>query len=137
LVATPSSTSVALKWNSVTNASGYVVSYGTTSAASAGSVSVASSVTSSTVGNLTPGTLYYFHVQANPAKSGDGFASISSTTTKNATAPSKKITYTIRPGDNWDTLAKKWGVTEEALRGSNPQIPGRFTTGTFTFTIPA
>lgn len=74
------SATVSLKWNAAANATGYTIRYGTTASASDGSTSVDSTVTSTTVGGLSPATLYFFQVQATPAKAGAGFASISSTT---------------------------------------------------------
>lgn len=81
-VSSVATTSVVLKWNAATNAKSYSVTWGTTSAATGGSATVPSTNTTTLVGNLKPNTLYYFRVQAQPAKSGDPYASISKTTAK-------------------------------------------------------
>jgi hypothetical protein len=75
------STSIGLKWNAATNATGYHVSHGLTSAATDGTTTVTGTMTSTTVTGLQPGKLYYFRVQATPAKSGAGFASLQTSTT--------------------------------------------------------
>lgn len=129
------SNTVTLKWNATANASGYKVSYGKSATASDGSTSVDSTVTSTTVGSLTPGTLYYFQVQATPAKAGAGFASTSSTTTNTPTpsptpipspaptpapspAPAPR-TYTVVHGDTLYGIAGKLHISESALYNNN------------------
>ena len=51
-------------------------------------------------------------------------------------APPKTRVVTINKGDNWNTIAARLGVTEAALRGHNPQLPGTLATGNFVFNIP-
>lgn len=51
-------------------------------------------------------------------------------------APPKSRIVTINRGDNWNTIAARLGVTEPALRGANPQLPGTLSPGNFTFRIP-
>jgi hypothetical protein len=69
-----------LRWNSTVNANGYTVSWGPTSAANSGSTTVSGTNTSTTVTGLDPNKLYYVRVQATPAKSGAGFASVQAST---------------------------------------------------------
>lgn len=119
-VTSKATTSMGLKWNKATNATGYTVSYGTTSAATGGSTTVTGTATSTTVTGLKPGTLYYFRVQGTPAKSGDGFASTTATTTKSsggtgATPPPASggkapIEYRARKGDTFSSIAAKYKV---------------------------
>jgi len=85
-VAGKTDTTVSLKWNASGNATGYMVSWGKSSAASDGSMTVESTVTSATAGGLSDNTLYFFRVQAKPAKDGAPFAS-AQTTTNSKTAP--------------------------------------------------
>lgn len=79
-VSQKTSSTVTLKWNASTNATGYTVRYGRDSNATDGQVSVGSGTTTATVGGLSPGTLVYLRVQATPAKDSDAFASTSVTT---------------------------------------------------------
>jgi uncharacterized membrane protein YgcG len=81
-VTSKSDSHVGLKWNAATNAQSYTVSWGTNSAANEHSSTIGGTYTTTTVGNLKPDTLYYFHVQAGPAKPGDPYASTSTTTAK-------------------------------------------------------
>ena len=91
VVASKAANTVGLKWNKATNAAGYTVHYGLTSAADTWSTTTAGTQTSVTVGNLKPATLYYFKLVATPAKAGAGSASVSASTTKAAAAaPVKK-----------------------------------------------
>jgi hypothetical protein len=73
------STAISVNWNSVANAKSYTVGY----AAGSGqpqSVTVPSTSTSTTVSNLKPGTGYNMTVQATPAKEGDPYASLFTST---------------------------------------------------------
>lgn len=85
LTATSSTSStVSLGWNVSQNATSYLVSYGTTPAADDATTTApgaGSGVTSGqvahpgiTIGNLRPGTTYYFKVQAQPAGTSGGWA---------------------------------------------------------------
>jgi hypothetical protein len=84
-------TAISLKWNAVTNATGYTVSYGiapadttwTTTAPGAGVTSGQVTNPGITVGNLKPGTAYAFKVQATPVGASGGWAGpITATTSK-------------------------------------------------------
>lgn len=80
------SSTIAVKWNSTTNATGYTVKYGRTSDATDGNIGVGSGTTTATIGGLAPGVLYYIRVQATPAKDSDPFASTTATTDQAATS---------------------------------------------------
>ena len=136
VVSGKSTTSLALKWNSSTNSTSYLVSWGTTAAASDGSTTVSGTSTSTTVSGLKPNTLYYVRVQGQPAKQGAPFASVSSTTSATpAPAPTptpKPPTPTPKPptpapapqhryperkdwhdnvsGDNYSKIAQQYGT---------------------------
>lgn len=133
-VTSKSDTHVGLKWNAATNAQSYTVSWGTNSAANEHSSTIGGTYTTTTVGNLKPDTLYYFHVQAGPAKAGDPYASTTATTAKATTgsggggggskggggggSKGQQYTYvtvrpwTAKPGPNnlapWDSTL--WGI---------------------------
>lgn len=80
VISDKSSVSLALRWNSATNASSYLVSWGTTADASDGSMTVPGTFTDATLGGLSSDTNYYVRVQGQPAKPGDPFASTSGRT---------------------------------------------------------
>lgn len=113
-VTSVSSSHVGLKWNRVTNAKGYTVSWGTTSAANDHSSTLGSTSLTTTVGNLKPDTHYYFRVQATPTKSGAPFASTSKTTSKGASTGGggggkpkytevTVVKWTTKPGVPWNS----------------------------------
>lgn len=119
VVAGKTDTTVDLKWNAVTNATGYTVRYGTSASASDNSQSVGSTVTSTTVGGLKANTLYFFTVQATPARPTDGFASVQATTSsssQSAPPPSSggggggggARTYVVRSGDTLFSIAQHY-----------------------------
>lgn len=128
------SSTVALKWNKTSNAKGYTVKYGTTSAATGGSQTVTGTSTSVTVTKLKPGTHYYFRVQATPAKTGAAFASVSATTAKTpATTPHPgpiqkpaAKTYTVKKGDTLSGIATRFKYPGgwEALYQKNKKVIG-------------
>lgn len=71
---------IGVKWNAATNATSYTVTWGKSPNAADGTVTA--STTSATVTNLHPGTLYHIRVQANPAKVGAPYASLTRMTAK-------------------------------------------------------
>jgi hypothetical protein len=77
---TVSGSAIGAKWNSVTNAASYTMSWGTSPNKADGSATV--STTAATATGLKPNTLYYLRVQANPSKPGAPFATLSKTTAK-------------------------------------------------------
>lgn len=125
------STSISLKWNAATNATGYTVRYGRDANASDGSVSVGSGTTTATVGGLAPDVLYYLRVQATPAKDSDPFASTTATTDKSSSggggAPPPPSggggggtrTYTVVHGDTLIGIGNKLGVNWHTLYNDN------------------
>jgi LysM repeat protein len=113
---TVTSTSIATKWNATTNAASYTLSWGTTSAATGGKTTV--STTAATATGLKPNTLYYLRVQANPVKSGAGFATLSKTTAKSSsttptkpkpTAPKTPTAHKVTKGETFSGIASKYG----------------------------
>lgn len=110
------SSSIGAKWNAATNAASYRLSWGTTTDAKDGSVTV--STTAGTATGLKPNTLYHLRVQANPAKSGAGFASLTKSTAKSSTPappskpkPSSKAPYAhvvTRDGESYSSIAKQY-----------------------------
>jgi fibronectin type III domain protein len=98
------STSLSLNWNSSANASGYTVSYNT-GGQSPQTTTVSGTATSTTITGLSPGSLYNVQVQATPAKTSDGFASLSTTTPGSATSsgggsgPAAAKTVTVTAAD--------------------------------------
>jgi len=108
-----------VKWNAAVNATGYTVSWGTTSAATGGNV--VTSTTTATVTGLKPNTLYYLRVQASPVKAGAGFASLTKTTAKSttggggstggATHPVDKTPYkhvVTKDGESFSSIAAQY-----------------------------
>jgi LysM repeat protein len=113
---TVTGTSIATKWNATTNAASYTLSWGTTSAATGGKTTV--STTAATATGLKPNTLYYLRVQANPVKSGAGFATLSKTTAKSSsttptkpkpTAPKTPTAHKVTKGETFSGIASKYG----------------------------
>lgn len=112
VVSTKTANSVSLKWNACANATGYTVQYGKTAAATDGSITSGAEVTSATVSGLSASTLYYFRVQGTPAKSGDPFASVSTTTSATGA--------TSTPATTTTTAAKHHTVTVVKYTSKNP-----------------
>lgn len=81
-VSSKAKNTIGLHWNKSTNATGYTVSYGTTSAATGGGTTVPGTQGGVTIGELKANTHYYFKVIATPAKSGAAGATTSGSTTK-------------------------------------------------------
>lgn len=73
---------ISVKWNAAVNARSYTMSWGPGPNTADHSVIVSSP--SATATGLRAGTLYYLRVQANPAKTGAAFASLTKTTAKTA-----------------------------------------------------
>lgn len=79
-----STTSIGFKWNAAVNARAYTLSWGHTPAATDGHV--AASTAAATVTGLKPNTLYYFRLQATPAKPGAGAATMSHMTARSSSS---------------------------------------------------
>ena len=123
LSATPSQNSVSLRWNAVTGADGYEITY------SAGTQTTAS--TSYTVSSLAAGTSYTFRVRAyqgsGTAKVYSAYANVSATTTGgSSTTPSTgdtltpststKITgITLTTADSGMSFGLKWNTVQNAV----------------------
>jgi hypothetical protein len=138
-ISSKASTSIGLKWNSSTNASGYTVRWGTTSAAGDGSTTVAGTNLSTTISGLQAGKLYYIQVQATPAKAGDGFASTTATTTaaaSSSTPPPASKPPTSAPkakpprehrvisGETFTSIAAHYGYKPGGIALYNYQLNG-------------
>lgn len=114
------STAITAKWNAATNAVSYTMHWGRTSAATDGSTTV--STTTATASGLKPNTLYYLRVQANPAKTGAAFASLTKTTVKEPGVPaghkggggttehhsSIKSHVVTKDGESFSSIAKEY-----------------------------
>jgi hypothetical protein len=106
--------SIGVKWNAAVNAASYTLSWGTTADAKDGSVTV-STVTATATG-LRANTLYHLRLQANPAKPGAGFASLTKTTAKSTgTTPTKPTGSTApyqhtvtRDGESYSSIASQY-----------------------------
>lgn len=77
---TVTSSAIGAKWNAVTNAASYTLSWGTDPNKADGTVTT--STTTATATGLKANTLYHLRVQANPAKPGAPFATLTKTTAK-------------------------------------------------------
>jgi LysM repeat protein len=128
------SSTVTLGWNKAANATSYTVAYGTTAAAADGSTSVSAALSSATVGGLRAGTLYYFRVQAQPARTGSASATLTTTTAASTTGgggssgggsgvgSTPTRTYTIVRGDTLYGIAAKLRVSESSLYAENKTV---------------
>jgi Fibronectin type III domain len=100
------SSTISVKWNATTNATGYTLRYGRDSNTTDGSVAVGSGTTTATAAGLSPGTLYFLRVQATPAKAVDAFASTTASTDKTSggstppPAGGSHGTYVVKSGDS-------------------------------------
>lgn len=127
-VSQKTSSTITLKWNSTTNATGYTVRYGRDANATDGSVGVGSGTTTATVGGLSPGVLYYLRVQATPAKDGSAFASTTVTTDKAATTTPPPPSgggghsYTVVHGDTLTGIGNKVHVDWHTLYNNNKAV---------------
>jgi len=134
-----SGTTISVKWNSSTNATGYTVRYGRTADATDGSVGVGSNTTTATIGGLSPSTLYYITVQATPAKDGTAFASTQAETDYAGVAPPPPSgggspggggggsggggrSYTIVHGDTLIGIGNKLHVDWHTLYNNNKSV---------------
>jgi hypothetical protein len=136
-----SSTTLSVKWNAVANATGYTIAMGSDPGATNGGTTTAPGTQPAvTIGNLRPGTKYYFRVQATPAATGAPWGGPVSGTTLSATSTAKPpasggggttkppatggqtIHYTVVNGDTLDKISQKvFGTTKWAsdIYGSN------------------
>ncbi len=116
------STSIGLKWNSVTNATGYTISYSGGSGSS-GQTTTSGTQTSTVVGGLAPSTMYNFVVQATPAKSGDPSASTSASTTAGTGSGSGNYkTINVKGGEWLENVATANHTTVATLWALNPDM---------------
>lgn len=133
-VTSTTATSIGLKWNAATNATGYTVT-----AAADGSPAQTVTVTSplATVSGLTPLKTYSISVQATPADTGAGKATTTAKTSYGATgtggaAPTPGGTVVLKPGEvisvgvnivppaTVTSTARKFGIAPQHLLDFNP-----------------
>jgi hypothetical protein len=88
-------TSLTVKWNKAANATGYTIQAGQKKGSHTFGTSTGPNSLSTTIGGLTPGTLYYIQVQAKPAKAGAAWGETQASTTKGST---KGKGTTVQPG---------------------------------------
>jgi LysM repeat protein len=81
------SSTLSVKWNASSNATGYTVTYWSGNQAPQ-TATASGTGTSTTLSGLSPNSLYTIQVQATPAKPSDPFASTTASTTTAAGAPS-------------------------------------------------
>jgi hypothetical protein len=86
-------TSLTVKWNKAANATGYTIQAGQKKGSHTFGTSTGPNSLSTTIGGLTPGTLYYIQVQAKPAKAGAAWGETQASTTKSTTKGTK-----VQPG---------------------------------------
>jgi hypothetical protein len=115
---TTTSSTIGAKWNAAVNAVSYTLSWGTTADAKDGSTTV--STPSGTATGLKASTLYHLRVQANPAKGGSAYASLTKTTSKATTttkppskppashAPSPYKHTVTKDGESYSSIAKQY-----------------------------
>lgn len=143
-VSSKTANTIAVKWNNVSNAQAYTVTYQTGSNASQ-TQTVSSTAGSATLTGLTPNSLYTIGVQATPAKPGDPAASITATTAgatiQGGNPPSNPIskpvpvstpvakpaagnpathTYVVVHGDTLSGIAAKNHTTLAEIKSLNP-----------------
>lgn len=84
-------TTVSLKWNKCSNATGYTIAYSKTRGGQDHKATAPASQTSITIGNLMPATNWYFEVWADPTKAGGPHAGpiLARTAQNDALAPLK------------------------------------------------
>jgi hypothetical protein len=142
LVATATTaTTVNLKWNSTTNATGYMVTY---TAPGNAAQTLSTSVPYATLGSLKPQTTYSISVQATPADAGAGSATATVTTPYGAVgggqtpvtpgtplAPGQQIevNYQLSPQLNATAAANKFGINIAHLQQVNPGLSATATSG--------
>lgn len=135
-------TTVTLSWNSVTNATAYVITWSPASGTGS-STTVGGTTLNTTVSGLTANTNYSFSCQATPAKSGDPSAVTTATTNKSTTIqggnpPSgpggpfpvgNTTTVTVVPFANpapWNStlsgIASHYNTTVAKIQALNPSI---------------
>jgi hypothetical protein len=122
-VAPASQTSLNVKWNRSSNASGYTVKWGTSPTTQTGSTTVSGTAGNTTITGLKAGTLYYVSVQGTPAKAGDPFATASASTQKASSSSGggtssgggSAAPKSVRAGENgagnsFGAIAAQWHV---------------------------
>jgi hypothetical protein len=117
-VTSTTASAIGTKWNAATNATSYTLYWGTTADAKDGHTTV--STLSATATGLKPNTLYHLRVQANPVKSGAGYASLTKTTAKATSSgggggtkkpPTSKTPYehtVTKDGESYSSIAAQY-----------------------------
>lgn len=133
-VTSKTDTTATLSWNSVTNATAYVIGWSASSGTGA-STTVGGTTLNTTVSGLSPNTAYTFSCQATPAKAGDPSATTTATTNKTTiqgsgpTPVGNTTTVTVVPFANpapWNStlsgIASHYNTTVAAIQKLNPSI---------------
>lgn len=128
------SSTIGLKWNRSTNATGYTIT-ATGGNQPAASTTVTGTDASGTLSGLASNVLYTVKVQAQPARPGDGFATTTATTSKGAAGtgggggpqltPNQVIDVDYNSGgQSWNQIAAKFGISGEHLAQNNGASSG-------------
>lgn len=144
-VAAQTASSVTLKWNAATNATGYSVTV-TPTGSNGTAQTVTTTTPAATIGGLAAQTSYSVKVQATPADSGAAQATTSFTTTYGVTGPTGNpvasggqsaltpgqvisVPVLITGGKSMASVAKQFGISTQHLIDFNPGSNAN-TTGT-------
>jgi len=132
-VTSTTSSTIALKWNRSTNATGYTIT-ATGGNQPTASTTVTGTDASGTLSGLAPNVLYTVKVQAQPARPGDGYATTTATTAKGPAGTGGgggggpqlhegqviNVDYNSG-GQSWDQIAAKFGISGQHLADNNGQ----------------
>lgn len=119
---------IGLKWNRSTNATGYSIT-ATAGNQPTASTTVTGTDATGTLTGLAANSLYTIKVQAQPARPGDGYATTTATTARGSAGtgtggaqltPGQVINVDYNSGgQSWDQIAAKFGISGQHLAQNN------------------